>query len=210
MRNNLLGKNQGENNPMYGKKHTEITKEKMRIKRKKYFDNGGVGYWKGKYLSKESIEKTKNTKKRLRDEGKLVSHRRGISMEKEYGKEKAKQLKQHLATFNGNKASGWRGGISRMPYDFNFNKILKTEIKERDNFECQICNKHNNNTPQGLFVHHIDYNKLNSKKDNLISLCGNCHSKTNYNRHYWKWQLKVFMNLFHNANHELNMKYIKP
>ena len=38
MRNNLLGKNQGENNPMYGKKHTEITKEKMRIKRKKYFD----------------------------------------------------------------------------------------------------------------------------------------------------------------------------
>ena len=36
-----------------------------------------------------------------------------------------------------------------------------------------------------LHLHHIDYNKQNSIKNNLVFLCNSCHSKTNYNREYY-------------------------
>jgi hypothetical protein len=35
-------------------------------------------------------------------------------------------------------------------------------------------------------VHHIDYDKANCAKENLITLCEVCHGRTNYNRDYWK------------------------
>ena len=37
-----------------------------------------------------------------------------------------------------------------------------------------------------LDVHHIDYNKLNCKKSNLITLCKQCNNRANYNRECWK------------------------
>jgi len=88
-----------------------------------------------------------------------------------------------------NKMSLVRGGTG-IPYAKNDypNKFyeLREIIRNRDNHKCKICNK------SGNFVHHIDYNKNNCKKENLITLCNNCHSKTNFNRSYWK---KFFCNL---------------
>jgi hypothetical protein len=75
----------------------------------------------------------------------------------------------------------WNGGSSKFPYPFNFNKILKEEIKKRDNYSCKICNKQT----QKLAIHHIDYNKENINHNNLTALCYSCHSKTNYNRQNW-------------------------
>ena len=42
-----------------------------------------------------------------------------------------------------------------------------------------------NQTKKEYHVHHIDYNKNNCDPKNLITLCNNCHSKTNTNRKYW-------------------------
>jgi hypothetical protein len=67
------------------------------------------------------------------------------------------------------------------PYPFEFNKILKENVKIRDEFKCGICDKET----QKLAIHHIDYNKDNIGFDNLISLCYSCHGKTNYNRECW-------------------------
>ena len=75
----------------------------------------------------------------------------------------------------------WNGGTSFEPYSPDFNNKLKRKIKERDNHTC-VCGKET----QKLAVHHIDYDKLNSCEKNLISLCYNCHSKTNGNREHWK------------------------
>jgi len=75
----------------------------------------------------------------------------------------------------------WKGGISFEPYSLDFNKQLKNKIKERDKYTC-ICGKET----QKLAIHHIDYDKMNSDEKNLISLCYNCHSKTNSNREHWK------------------------
>ena len=74
-------------------------------------------------------------------------------------------------------------------YSSNFTKELKQKIRCRNNYKCQICNKNEKKevkeTGKILGVHHIDYNKINCKENNLISLCVSCHVKTNYNRDYW-------------------------
>jgi len=88
--------------------------------------------------------------------------------------------------FTGNKAPNWQGGKSFEPYDINFNKQLKMKIRKRDNYTCQKCNKTQKDLGYKLCVHHIDYNKKNCNPDNLISLCINCHVKTNFKRYYWK------------------------
>lgn len=77
----------------------------------------------------------------------------------------------------------WRGGISREPYDPDFNDELKTEIRTRDKHKCAICGLEAKN------VHHIDYDKKNSSRHNLITLCTPCHMTTNGNRDYWQAEL---------------------
>jgi hypothetical protein len=73
----------------------------------------------------------------------------------------------------------WVGGISKLPYAFEFTKKLKEFIRGRDSYICQLCNK------KGNTVHHINYNKDNCKEDNLITLCKRCNTKVNFNRDYW-------------------------
>jgi len=72
---------------------------------------------------------------------------------------------------------------SHFPYPDEFNDSLKKYIFLRDNGICQYCNTPVNGNHS---VHHIDYDKLNCDLDNLVLLCRSCHSKTNFNREYWK------------------------
>ena len=79
-------------------------------------------------------------------------------------------------------------------YPQKFNNKLKESIRKRDNYICKLCNEKiiNNTKEYFLAVHHIDYNKQNCNKDNLISLCGGCNSKVNINRKKW---IKYFRKL---------------
>jgi len=74
----------------------------------------------------------------------------------------------------------WLGGISRLPYPFEFDKELRKSIFERDSFRCQLCEE-----DFDLMPHHIDYDKMNIDEDNLITLCRKCNSRVNTNREYW-------------------------
>jgi len=76
-------------------------------------------------------------------------------------------------------------GKSREPYTIEFSNELKEQIRDRDNHECKICHKKEENLFRKLDVHHIDYNKENCEKINLISLCCSCHRKTNSSRDYY-------------------------
>jgi hypothetical protein len=75
------------------------------------------------------------------------------------------------------------------PYPSEWTEKLRQKIRSRDGYKCQICNKTEKqeikDTGKILGIHHIDYNKQNCKKSNLISLCVSCHIKTNYNRKKW-------------------------
>ena len=91
---------------------------------------------------------------------------------------------KHIGKNNGM----WNGGSSFEPYLDEWTESFKNKIRIRDNFTCQMpgCNIHQDKLKSKLSIHHIDYNKQNNEEKNLISLCNSCHSKTNYNRQYWK------------------------
>lgn len=65
-------------------------------------------------------------------------------------------------------------------YPKAFRKI-KPEILERDGHKCQMCE-----STDHLCVHHINYEKSNCDKSNLITLCQKCHNLTNFNRGFWE------------------------
>jgi hypothetical protein len=78
----------------------------------------------------------------------------------------------------------WKGGIY-LPYTEDWTNTLKEAIKQRDNYQCQLCLISQEESERKLDVHHIDYNKNNCDPNNLITLCRSCHSKTNYKREKW-------------------------
>ena len=73
--------------------------------------------------------------------------------------------------------------IKGYPEEF-FNEPLRESILEEQNYKCFLCNYDLSFTYPHL--HHIDYNKQNCSKENLIFLCVKCHGKTNGNRDFWR------------------------
>jgi hypothetical protein len=88
------------------------------------------------------------------------------------------------------KNHNWQGGISKLPYSFDFTEELKESIRKRDNYECQNCGmteeEHLIVIGKSLGIHHIDYDKENCNKNNLITLCNYCNTRANFNKIYWK------------------------
>lgn len=70
-------------------------------------------------------------------------------------------------------------------YNPHWNSALKRKILKRDNHECQLCHRKRKKGEKELHIHHIDYDRQNCKTGNLITLCQNCHMKTNTHREKW-------------------------
>jgi len=165
----------GENHPMFGKHHSEETKQKMSDAK-----SGENHPMFGKHHSEETKEKISNGNK-----GKIISDK---------AKEKMRLAKEgmFLGEDNPNYGKGlfgeenpnWQGGKSFGKYCPKFNKPLKKQIRNRDNRTCQLCGKTEEENVQ-LNIHHIHYDKENCYPD-LITLCRSCNSKVNFNRDYWE------------------------
>jgi hypothetical protein len=104
------------------------------------------------------------------------------------GKPKTQQHKQKISENHHDvkleKNPMWKGGKSFEKYTLQWTKELREKIRKRDNFVCKICGITQNE--RKMEVHHIDYDKQNCDEKNLITLCLNCHRKTNSHREYWK------------------------
>lgn len=91
--------------------------------------------------------------------------------------------------YSGKNNPNWLGGMAFDDYPWYFNEKLKHKIRQRDNFICQCCGmteeEHVEKYGKCLTIHHIDYNKKNCEKKNLITVCIGCNTKANYNRDYW-------------------------
>lgn len=77
----------------------------------------------------------------------------------------------------GPKHPNWQGGISKLPYSFDWTETLKKSIRQRDHYTCQLCGRIQRRFEKNFDVHHIDYNKMNCDPKNLITLCRSCNSK---------------------------------
>lgn len=176
------GKGLGKDNPMYGKSSWNKGKKMSEESRKKLSESckGRTPWNKGKKCPSLSGENnsfygrrhTKETKERLRQ------IHIGMRASEET---KIKMSKIREGKYIGEKSSRWKGGISKLPYAFDFDKKLKKEIKKRDRYRCQNCRK-----KKRLCIHHIDYDKMNSNPTNLITLCISCNFKANNKRKYWE------------------------
>jgi 5-methylcytosine-specific restriction endonuclease McrA len=90
----------------------------------------------------------------------------------------------------------WRGGVSSSGYAREFNSPkLKEFIRNRDKRKCQLCGCPETECLQRLRVHHINYNKQDTRLSNLISLCNICNSRVN---HKVFWYMRVFQNKLRN------------
>lgn len=166
--------------------HSEETKKKIREKR---------------YLQKFSEEsiKRRNESIRLkwqepgfREKMKKVQTGRHYILpeqsKKNMGRYKRTDVwkKRQSERWKGSNCNFWQGGISFESYGVEFNNVLKEKIRDRDGYICQICLFSEEELKRKLNIHHIDYNKKNNQEDNLISLCRNCHAKTNHKREQWQ------------------------
>lgn len=71
-------------------------------------------------------------------------------------------------------AKKWRGFSEPGQYP-GLSKRRKSDVKERDNYECQICEEALHYSRRAR-VHHIDGDKTNQDWDNLILVCISCHA----------------------------------
>jgi len=83
-------------------------------------------------------------------------------------------LKCSIESYKGEKHYLWMGGINK-GYNKQFNDKLKQEIRFRDNYKCARCGKLEKDNDRKLHIHHIDSNKINCERSNLVSLCTSCH-----------------------------------
>jgi 5-methylcytosine-specific restriction endonuclease McrA len=136
----------------------------------------------------DKISKTKLGKKPSKSTRDKISKATKIAMEnpeirkkligREVTNETRKKLSQALTIH----------GLGRFPYPLEFRFIRKL-ILERDNHKCQNCGltqeEHYNKWEKDIEVHHIDYDKFNCDKTDLITLCKKCNACANKDRDYW-------------------------
>lgn len=170
-----------------GKERAEKRKKNISIKMKNrdaYWIKGDKNPMKNPEIAKKNSDAQKGRPSPLK----------GKTYEEIYGIEKAKKLKEAKIpppTFNVDFYLKHGYQKKYEPYTDEFNNELKKIISERDNFTCQLCNEL---LPDRYAVHHIDYNKKNSSKKNLIFLCVYCHGKTGHNRDFWESYFQQYQN----------------
>lgn len=96
-----------------------------------------------------------------------------------------KMSEDFIKKISGSNNHQWLGGKSLEPYNTDFSNSFRNSIRNRDNQLCMNCGIHRETLSRALSVHHINYDKLLSIKENCITLCIKCHALTNFNRPYW-------------------------
>lgn len=171
---------------------------------------------KGKLLSEETkkkLSKIHTGKKMSIESRKKMSLQRAGKLNARWGKKLTKTHIDLLSKSRTEKCSGennhaWLGGKSFEPYTLDFNNVFKEAVRDRDNHCCSICNKHEEELDKKLAVHHVDYVKANSFKENCASLCNSCHAKTNINRVQWKVFFQSLLSERYNYNYTEDKKII--
>lgn len=77
----------------------------------------------------------------------------------------------------------WKGGISRIPYPFDW-PLIRRKIRKRDGRIC--LNPECIGPTAKIDVHHIDYDKSNCDPANLIVICASCNARANFGRERWQ------------------------
>lgn len=89
------------------------------------------------------------------------------------GHEVSKETRKKISIAHTGKKK-WDGLVKDKSYT-GFSKHVKRKVRERDNYECQICG-YNLKRSSRSRIHHINGDKHNSSMENLVLVCNKCHS----------------------------------
>jgi len=159
------------------------------IRRENFVSNNPNNDWKVRIKKSESLKKYLKENPRFGSKNGMYGKKHTEEYKKNASENKKgmvcwteEQRQRHYEnTPRGINHPNWYGALYTNGYDCKFNNKLKTIIKEKYQYKCQICGKET----QKLAVHHIDYDKQNSVVENLVPLCYSCHAKTNFKRDRW-------------------------
>jgi hypothetical protein len=190
-------RNVGERNPMFGKHHSEETREKMRkanigkpksaitLEKLRLANIGKQSKEKnpmfGKHHSEEAREKMRKAKL-----GKY-NGKNNPNFGKRHSKETCEKIRLTNSGKTGERNGNWKGGVSFSPYCEKFDKKRRKAVREFFNNLC-ICTGEPQYT-RALSVHHIDHDKeqgCNGKPFNLVPMSSEHHSKEIYNEEEYK------------------------
>lgn len=202
-----IGKQCGEKNPFYGKRHTGETKQKLRelsslgiIGRKGHKNspdhNARISASnKIAYQDPAVRERCRATMLKLRQDPKWLARSRERhktvwqrNKHPSLGKKRTAEQRRrmslaHIGVQAGVKHPRWLGGITLEPYGIGWTVARRKLVKERDFHTCQLCLT---NSGSPMDVHHIDYNKKNNDFSNWITLCHKCNARVNLRRGFWQ------------------------
>ena len=161
--------------------HKRKISKANKISLKRYFDNGGTKFWKGKKFSEEHKRKISEIKKRQWALGIRMGRKKGYKHSEE-AKRKMSRTHKMRGTGKGQRSHFWKGGITpinlqiRMSVEY---KLWREAVFKRDNYQCIWGGKEHGNK---LNADHIksfaDYPELRLAIDNGRTLCIDCHRKT--------------------------------
>lgn len=64
---------------------------------------------------------------------------------------------------------------------YKLHYVMFTHLAKKFHITARQAKKYN----RELCVHHIDYNKSNCNKNNLITVCNKCNIQANYQKDFW-------------------------
>lgn len=175
---------EGKNNPFFGRKHSEESREKNRqvhlgVKQSEKTKRKISESLTGRKHSQETKEKisigNKGYIRSNKTKEKISITKTGQILSDET------KIKMSIAR-SGPKNPAWKGGVHNNPYCSGWSKLAK-ELKENNN-ECQnpLCEEKS----QRMISHHIDYDKQHCHPSNIITLCNSCNVVANKNREWWQ------------------------
>jgi hypothetical protein len=100
---------------------------------------------------------------------------------------KTKELRGNI--YRGDRHYNWQGGLSFEPYTKEFNNPFRLFIRQREGFMCIRCNMKEEDClklfKHRLNIHHVNYDKQLTIKENCCALCVRCNCEANFNRKSW-------------------------
>lgn len=80
---------------------------------------------------------------------------------------------------SGSRNPAWRGGVSFQPYPPEFNISLKRRVLIEQQHTCLDCHRSigRRKNAAKANIHHLDGDKQNCRRSNLVALCVSCHMK---------------------------------
>jgi len=131
------------------------------------------------------VKRTKNSKLRKVDWENLEKRKKIVDAQTKSWKS-LERIDKQRQRFSGENSLTWNPNREEVfaPYTELFSNVwYREQIKKEQGYKDPITNK---NLTVRACLHHIDYNKQNDLRENLIWLNVRTHAKTNYNKEYWK------------------------